>query len=207
MLCTTGTKTIRSTETTQANTPMRPIFSQCGSPTYQLSKYFTTILQPLTNESRHKVQSTKDFIDTIKTVQIPDDYRLVSFDVKSLFTSIPLQLALDCTETAITNSTHELPLPKDDIMDLLKLCLTFSFKHYKQLHDTAMGSPVSDVVAEHPTTSPRTKKHCHSGYATLTTHSQQYTKTKSTSSTNTLTNRIPTYSSPRKSKKTVKYLF
>ena len=132
---------------------MRPIVSHCGSPTYQLSKYLTTILQPLTNESRHKVQSTKDFIDIIKTVQIPDDNKLVSFDVKSLFTSIPLQLALDCTETAITNSTHELPLPKDDIMDLLKLCLTCSFfqyngKHYKQPHGTAMGSPVTGVVAE-----------------------------------------------------------
>ena len=135
------------------NTPMRPIVSHGGSPTYQLSKYLTTILQPLTNESRHKVQSTKDFIDIIKTVQIPDDHKLVSFDVKSLFTSIPLQLALDCTETAITNSTHELPLPKDDIMDLLKLCLTCSFfqyndKHYKELHGTAMGSSVSGVVEE-----------------------------------------------------------
>ena len=135
------------------NTPMRPIVSHCGSPTYQLSKYLTTILQPLTNESRHKVQSTKDFIDTIKTVQIPNDHKLVSFDVTSLFTSIPVQLALDYSETAMKNSIHELPLPKDDIMDLLKLCLTCSFfqyngKHYKQLHGTAMGSPVSGVVAE-----------------------------------------------------------
>ena len=82
-----------------------------------LSRYLSTVLQPLTNESRHKVQSTKDFIGTIKTVQIPDDYKRVSFDVKSLFTSIPLQLALDCAETAITNSTHKLPLSKDDYVD------------------------------------------------------------------------------------------
>ena len=53
-------------------------------------------------------------------------YTRYLFDVKQLFTSIPIQLALDCTETAITNSTHERPLPKD-IMDLLKLCLTCSF--------------------------------------------------------------------------------
>ena len=84
----------------------------------------------------------------MRTVQIPDDYKLVSFDVKSLFTSIQLQLALQCTETAVT-----LPLPTDDIMDLLNLCLTSTYfqyngKHYKQLHGTAMGSPVSVVVAE-----------------------------------------------------------
>ena len=77
----------------------------------------------------------------------------MSFYVKSLFTSIPLQLALDCTETAINNSTIELPVPADDVMDLLNLCLTSTYfqyngKHYKQLRGTAMGSPVSVVVAE-----------------------------------------------------------
>ncbi|CAH3043079.1 unnamed protein product, partial [Porites evermanni] len=82
-----------------------------------------------------------------------DDHKLVSFDVNSLFTIIPLQLALDCTENAIKNSTVELPLPTDDIIDLLNLCLTSTYfqcngKHYKQLHGTAMGSPVSFVVAE-----------------------------------------------------------
>ncbi|PFX21776.1 hypothetical protein AWC38_SpisGene13730 [Stylophora pistillata] len=133
--------------------PMRPIVSFCGSPTYQLSKYLTTILQPLTDKSRHKLQSTEDFINATKTVQIPDDYKLVSFDVKSLFTSIPLQLALQCTETAIRQSTDPLPLPTDDIMDLLNICLRSTYfqyngKHYKQLHGTAMGSPVSVVIAE-----------------------------------------------------------
>ena len=130
---------------------MRPIVSFCGSPTYQLSKYLTTILQPLTDKSRRKLQSTEDFISATKTVQIPDDYKLVSFDVKSLFTSIPLQLALQCTETAILQSTD--PLPTEYFIDLLNLCLTstyiqFNSKHYKQLHVTAMGSPVSVVVAE-----------------------------------------------------------
>ena len=116
-------------------------------------KYLTTILQPLTDKSRRKLQSTENFIDAIKDVQIPHDYNLVSFDVISLFTSIPLQLALQCTETAIQQSTDALPLPTEDIMDLLNLCLTSTYfqyngKHYKQLHGTAMGSPVSVVVAE-----------------------------------------------------------
>ena len=135
------------------NVPMRPIVSFCGSPTYELSKYLTTILKPLTDESRHKLQSTENFIDAIKTLQVPDDHKLVSFDVKSLFTSIPLQLALDCTETAINNSTLQLPLLTNDLMDLLNLCLMSTYfqyngQHYKQLHGTAMGSPVSVVVAE-----------------------------------------------------------
>ena len=73
--------------------------------------------------------------------------------MKSLFTSIPLQLALQCTETAILESTDPLPLPTEDIMDLLNLCLTSAYfqykdKHYKQLYSTAMGTPVFAIVAE-----------------------------------------------------------
>ena len=114
------------------NVPMRSIVSFCGSPTY--------------------LQSTENFINPIKTVQIPHDHKVVSLNVKSLFASIPLQLALDCTETVINNSTFKLPLPTNEIMDLLNLCLTSTYfqyngKHYKQLHGTAMGSPVSAVVA------------------------------------------------------------
>jgi len=60
---------------------MRPIISFCGSPTNQLSKHLTNIVKPLTDKSRHKLQSTDNFIDAIKTVQIPDDYKLVSFVV------------------------------------------------------------------------------------------------------------------------------
>ena len=122
-------------------------------PTYQFSKHLTAILKPLTDESRHELQSTDNFIDAIKTVQIPDDRKLVSFDVKSLFISRPLQLVLACTKTAINKSPYQPPLPTDDLMDLLHLCLTSTYfqyngKHYKQLHETAMGSPVCVVVAE-----------------------------------------------------------
>ena len=99
---------------------MRPIVLFCGLATYELLKYLITILKPLTDESRHRLQSTENFIDTIKTVQVPDDHKLVSFDVKSLFTSVPLQLALDCADS---NSTLQLPLLTNDLMDLLNLYL------------------------------------------------------------------------------------
>ena len=98
-------------------------------------------------------------------------------------------------------------------MDLLNLCLTstyfqYSGKHYKQLHGTAMGSPVSVVVAEIVMQNIEEKAlqlPTHElylfVYVTLSTHSPPYTKTESTIFTNTLTNRTQTYSSPRRSKK------
>lgn len=50
---------------------------------------------------------------------MPHDYSLVSFDVKSLFTSIPIPLAMDAVADAI-NSDDELlqmtTLEKEDII-------------------------------------------------------------------------------------------
>ena len=93
------------------------------------------MLKRLIDESGHKPQSTENLIDAIKTKQIHHMHKLVSFDVKSLFTSIPLQPAIDYIDNA---TTVELPLPTDDIMDLLNFCLTSTYfqyngKHYKQL--------------------------------------------------------------------------
>ena len=53
----------------------------------------------------------------------------------------------------VDTSIDPLPLPIEDIVDLLNLCLTSSYfryngKHYKQLHCTAMGSPVFVVLVE-----------------------------------------------------------
>jgi len=148
VLSTTTTETLRTTQITQT----WPTDATYGVILWV--PYVSTVqVLALTDKSRRKLQSTENFIDAIKTEQIPDDYKPVSFVVKSLFTSIPLQLVLQCTETAIQQSTVKLPLPTEDTMDLLNLCLTSTYFQYngkqnKELHGTAMGSPVSIVAAE-----------------------------------------------------------
>ena len=68
---------------------IRPIISNIGIPTYQLAKNLAKLLSPLAN-SEYTVTRTKDFIEKIKNVKVPDGHQLISFDVKSLFTNVPL---------------------------------------------------------------------------------------------------------------------
>ena len=83
------------------------------------------------------------------------DEVLISFDVISLFTKIPIDLALEVARERLENDTtldDRTILSVDDILSLLSLCLNatyFSFRgtFYKQVFGTAMGSPVSVVVA------------------------------------------------------------
>ena len=99
-------------------------------------------------------------------------------------------------------------------MDLLNLCLTstnyqYNGKHYKQLHSIAcrlLQQKLSCKTSRNKPFLPMRELYLF-GYATLTTHSLPYTKTKTTIFMNTLTDRTWTYSFPRRSRKMVKYLF
>ena len=74
--------------------PIRPIVSFCNTPTENVSKFLTKILNPLTDFSDHKIKSVFDAKNKLESLMIPDTHCLVSFDVKSLFTKIPQSLAL-----------------------------------------------------------------------------------------------------------------
>ena len=71
------------------NIPLRPIVSLPGSPTYELSKYLAMILHPLVKTSPHTINNANTFLTNIKDVKLEPDEIMISFDVVSLFTSIP----------------------------------------------------------------------------------------------------------------------
>ena len=80
---------------------------------------------------------------------------MISFDGVSLFTSIPLDTAKPITNELLTNKDSResrTNLDKDDILDVLNLCLSteFSFQnsYYTQISGTPMGSPLSSFLAE-----------------------------------------------------------
>ncbi|CAB4012864.1 Hypothetical predicted protein [Paramuricea clavata] len=96
------------------NTPMRPIVSFCSSPTYELSKYLARILKPLIERSEHRLVNSADFMTKIQVETISATHELVTFDVKSLFTSISLKLAIECMEESLANYDDELPIRKEE---------------------------------------------------------------------------------------------
>ena len=97
----------------QLNTksPFRPISSSIGSPTDEVSKYLAHILKFLYND-KYTVQNSKEFSNFIANQKVDPDEYIVSFDVTSLFISIPLdldnctsgvKLRLDFSKLTLTN--------------------------------------------------------------------------------------------------------
>ena len=62
--------------------------------TYKLSKYVAKMLVPL-RKSQYSLTSANDFMNKIQTVKTPNDYQMVSFDMKMLLTNVPLDGWID----------------------------------------------------------------------------------------------------------------
>jgi hypothetical protein len=74
--------------------PIRPIVSFIETPTYNTASFISKLLMPLTEKSGVKLKNSCHAKELLKLQIIPPGHKLVSFDVKSLFTSIPIDLAL-----------------------------------------------------------------------------------------------------------------
>ena len=73
--------------------PLRPIASFINSPSYQLSKHLVHLLSPLVRNTSSFVKNSTEFAAFISDQIITDGAVLVSFDVVSLFTNVPVELA------------------------------------------------------------------------------------------------------------------
>ena len=129
--------------------PLRPIVSFVSSPTYHLSKFLAGLLQPVVGRTSSHVKNSREFVDFIKSQTLTSDETMMSFDMVSLFTCVPMDLAVRVARRRLENDAS-LPectsLSVDDIVDLLTLYLDATFLSFRGKF-TAMGSSVSVVVA------------------------------------------------------------
>ena len=71
--------------------PLRPVISAVGSAPYATSKNLAQILKPLVGGGEYTVANSKEFVKALADVSVAEDEELVSFDVQSLYTSLPIQ--------------------------------------------------------------------------------------------------------------------
>ena len=135
--------------------PLRPIFSFVNSPTYAISGYLARILSPVAGNTDYTVKNSCEFADFLRDKTLNACEELVSFEVVSLFTKIPVDLAVKVAEERLREDAsrgQRSSLPVGDIIHLLSFCLkttqfAYNGTYYQQVFGTAMGSPVSAVIA------------------------------------------------------------
>ena len=101
-----------------------------------------------------QIQSnTKLICDSLKTVELGDDEEIISFDVSSLYTNVPVIEAIEHCADLLYSGKYELPpVDKETFITLLKLgtCDVVMLTHdgyYRQTDGLAMGSPPAPLLA------------------------------------------------------------
>ena len=140
---------------TKAGTPLRHIASSRGSIAYGTAKELARILKPLAGKSAYSVQNTKDFVQQLKTIKLSPQECITSYDVKALFTSVPIGPAIKITKQLLEDDQelqNRTSMTVQHIICLLELCLKntyfiFQGRLYEQVEGAAMGSPIGPILA------------------------------------------------------------
>ena len=130
--------------------PFRPILSSIGTYNYNLAQYLGSLLSPHI-PSEYSTKDSFPFIEEIKSVSVTDKF-LISFDVTSLFTNIPLSEAIDIAINLIFENSPDIKFTKRDIRKLFRIAtsethFTFNGSIFDQIDGVAMGSPLAPVLA------------------------------------------------------------
>ena len=141
-------------KTHKPGVPMRPITSGTKSAPHRLAgRLAKPLSEQLGSISGCHIKNSTDLLQKLANVSTRNK-KLASFDVKSLFTCVPVHGAMKAVERVVEKIPEEqLPVPRYYYVKLIKLCVMFnSFQfegdEYEQITGLAMGSPLSPVLAQ-----------------------------------------------------------
>ena len=98
------------------------------------------------------MKDTFDFVEAIRDMNV-DGKQMLSLDVTSLFTCVPLTETIDFLCNYIRTHNIQIPMPTDILKELLLRCtlnvqFLFNGKLYRQKDVVAMGSPLGPLLAD-----------------------------------------------------------
>ena len=133
------------------NIPARPVLSMPGSVYHSIALQVTEWLNVVPECQINT--STKKIADSLSSVELDEDEVIISFDVASLYTNVPVQEAIDVCTELLYSGEHKLPpVDKNTFKELLQLCTCNVLMQthqgfYRQTDGLAMGSPPAPLLA------------------------------------------------------------
>ena len=130
------------------NVPGRPVISNSGYYTENISLFLDHYLQPLAQAVKSYVKDTNEFLKKLRSLpKLPDDIILCTMDVVGLYPNIPHEEGLSALRKRL-ETRKEKYVSTDAIIELAEVVLknnifTFGKKTLKQKRGTAIGTKLA----------------------------------------------------------------
>ena len=117
-----------------------------GTPKYKLAKFLDSVIKPSIPD-KYMLSFTNHFIEKLKQVEVQSHEILVSFDVVSLFTNVPLEETTQIIANYLfdKDNPNTPPMGKHAFIKLMKLATQGMFLYngelFKQIDGVAMRLP------------------------------------------------------------------
>ena len=124
-----------------------------NSPYHSVAQWLVNKLEPIRRQiARHSLRDTFQFVDAIQDLNVQGK-TMLSLDVTSLFTNVPLVETISFVCKFITEQQLDVGMPVDRLRELLLRCtlniqFLFDGKRYRQKDGVAMGSPLGPILAD-----------------------------------------------------------
>ena len=105
------------------NAPLRPIISLVNSPTHLLTKIIYNELKASIKLPESHINNSFELKDKLKNFKLHDEHILLSLDVKSLFTNIPVELVFDSIDKRVPSIMNKCLIPIDEIKKLYRFLI------------------------------------------------------------------------------------
>lgn len=113
-------------KTHKPDIPLRPILSMSGTPTHKTASWLAKALLPVKEHfSNFCVKDSFEFVNKIRNLHVNDN-TMVSFDIKSLFTSVPINEVIDVILSILSDNNLSCELNSISpctLRSLLELCV------------------------------------------------------------------------------------
>ena len=131
--------------------PGRPVISNCGYFTENISSFLDYHLQPLTKSVKSFIKDTNDFLRKLRSLPLlPDNSLLCTIDVVGLYPNIPHEEGLIVIRKALDKREDKV-ITTDSLMELAECVLKNNiFENntcvYKQKQGTALGTKMAIYI-------------------------------------------------------------
>ncbi|EFN65208.1 hypothetical protein EAG_00183, partial [Camponotus floridanus] len=105
------------------NNPLRIIVSSKNTPLYGLAKYLHDIINKSVPRPDSQIINSAQVVERLNGRRLDDNFKLISLDVISLFTNVPLDLAIDSLVNRWDYIGTNCQIPQDEFLMAVRFVL------------------------------------------------------------------------------------